>query len=287
MLNIQDEETASELEKLADCIMTELIFIVPLNIPGTKCHRTVKAVKELRQKLEAIIKQRKTDQKRELSESKDILSQLLQEKNKEGKDLSEFEIVNKVMALLIAAYDNPSITMVTIIKYLAELPHVYEQVRREQMEIANAKGPEELWTFEDTRKMKYTWSVICEVLRLEPPNSGTFREAITNISYDGYTIPKGWKLHWAVHASHENPEYFSEPAKFDPSRFEGNEIVPFGGGRHICPGKEYARLQLLVFVHNLIKKFRWEKVLPDEQMIRNPNLKPEKGLPIRLYPHKL
>lgn len=129
MLNIQDEETASELEKLADCIRTELIFILPLNIPGTKCHRIVKAVKELRQKLEAIIKQRKTDQKRELSESKDILSQLLQEKN-EGKDLSEFQIVNKVMALFIAAYDNPSITMVTIIKCLAELPHVYEQVLR-------------------------------------------------------------------------------------------------------------------------------------------------------------
>ncbi|KAJ4717486.1 Cytochrome P450 [Melia azedarach] len=292
MLNIQDPETTDELEKLTDCIMTEF-FVLPIIIPGTKCHRAITAMKELRQKLGAIVNQRKNEvMEKRMPEFKDILSLLVLEKDKNGEGKPESVIVMNLIALLLGAYDNPSITMVSILKYLAELPHVYEEVRREQMEIANSKGAEELLTFEDTKKMKYTWNVICEVLRLEPPNSGTFREALTDISFDGYVIPKGWKLHWAVHASHKNPEYFKDPEKFDPSRFERNEIVPFsyvpfGGGPRICPGKEYARLQLLVFVHNMINKFRWEKVLPDEKLIRSPNLKPEKGFPIRLYPLEL
>lgn len=65
---------------------------------------------------------------------------------------------------------------------------------KEQTEIANSKGPDELLSFDDLKRMKYTWNVISEVLRMEPPNSGTFREALTEVTIDGYTIPKGFKV---------------------------------------------------------------------------------------------
>lgn len=99
------------------------------------------------------------------------------------------------------------------------------------------------------------------------------------------------QLYWSANSTHKNPQYFPEPEKFDPSRFEGSgpapyTFVPFGGGPRMCPGKEYARLEILVFMHNLVKRFKWEKVLPDEKIIVDPMPIPAKDLPIKLFPHK-
>lgn len=47
---------------------------------------------------------------------------------------------------------------------------------------------------EDIKKMKYTWKVARESMRLFPPIFGSFRKAITDIEYEGFTIPIGWKV---------------------------------------------------------------------------------------------
>ena len=99
------------------------------------------------------------------------------------------------------------------------------------------------------------------------------------------------QIYWSANSTHKNAEFFPEPMKFDPSRFEGSgpapyTFVPFGGGPRMCPGKEYARLEILVFMHHLVKRFKWEKMIPDEKIVVTPMPEPEKGLPIRLFPHK-
>lgn len=64
----------------------------------------------------------------------------------------------------------------------------------EQVEIAKSKGPEELLSWEDVQKMKYSRNVVNEVLRLEPPSQGAFKHAISDFTYGNFSIPKGWKV---------------------------------------------------------------------------------------------
>ena len=63
-------------------------------------------------------------------------------------------------------------------------------------------------------------------------------------------------------------------------------FVPFGGGPRMCPGSEFARLVILSFIHNLVTRFKWEKLVPDEKVKFDPSPVPVNGLPIRLVPHK-
>lgn len=62
------------------------------------------------------------------------------------------------------------------------------------MEIAKTKSEGENLTWEDLAKMKYTWKVAQETLRLTSPIFGGFRKAVKDIEYGGYLIPQGWQV---------------------------------------------------------------------------------------------
>ena len=64
----------------------------------------------------------------------------------------------------------------------------------EHEEIAKSKPSGEFLTWEDLAKMKYTWRVAMETLRIHPPVFGGFRKALKDIEYGGCLIPKGWQV---------------------------------------------------------------------------------------------
>ncbi|WJX53338.1 beta-amyrin 28-monooxygenase [Trifolium repens] len=261
-----------------------------INIPGTRFHKAMKAADEIRKEIRIIMKKRKVDlEEKKTSPTQDLLSHLLVTPDTSGRFLSEAEIIDNILLLLFAGHDTSRSVLSSVMKYLGNLPEVYEQVLKEQLEISQGKEVGELLQWEDVQKMKYSWNVASEVMRLSPPVGGAFRNAIKDVTYADYNIPNGWKLHWNVHTTQMDPTLFPNPEKFDASRFEGEgpipySYVPFGGGPRMCLGQEFARLEILVFMHNIVKCFKWDLVNPDEKFKYDPMLEPENGLPIQLQP---
>ncbi|KAI3860791.1 hypothetical protein MKW92_048130 [Papaver armeniacum] len=213
--------------------------------------------------------------------------------NLPGTPLNPAYIAELILVLMSAGYHTSGTVITALMKYLVEFPDVLHEVLREQQEIAKSKAPGEFLNMEDIYKMKYSWNVVCEVLRLAPPLQGGFTEALTDFTYAGYFIPKGRKLYWTGISTHMNPEYFPDPEKFDPSRFEGEgpapyTYVPFGGGPGMCPGYGYARVQILIFVHHFVTRYKWEKLIPGNERLKvNPYPLPPKGFPIRLQSRRI
>ncbi|GFZ11736.1 cytochrome P450, family 716, subfamily A, polypeptide 1 [Actinidia rufa] len=288
-LGMDEPEKLEPVKEIAAGILS-----MGINFPGTAFHRALKAYKALCAEIEEIIKQKKMDHlEKKALPTQDILSHMLLATDENGTFFNEADITSNLVGLLHAGFDPIRAALTFVMKYMAELPHVYNEVLREQMEIAKSKKEKDqvLLIWEDTRKMRYSWNVACEVMRLMPPVLGTFREAITDFTYDGHLIPKGMKIHWISHSTHKDPKHFKNPEKFDPSRFEGNApppfaFVPFGGGPCMCPGNEYTKLVILAFMHNIVTNFKWELLIANEKVTFDPHPRPAHGLPVCLYPHK-
>ncbi|PIN16443.1 Cytochrome P450 CYP4/CYP19/CYP26 subfamily [Handroanthus impetiginosus] len=256
----------------------------PTNLPGTRYQKAMKARKRLSEIINIITRERK---EKKLIE-KDLLSCLLNSKDEKGEILSEDHIADNIIGVLFAAQDTTASAMTWIIKYLHDSPKLMEAVKVEQKGIfeSNGNGKSHL-TWVQTRNMPFTYKVILESLRMASIISFTFREAVTDIEYKGYLIPKGWKVMPLFRNIHHNPEFFPDPQKFDPSRFEGalkpNTFMPFGSGTHACPGNELAKVEMLVLVHHLASRFRCELVGSQSGIQYRPFPVPLHGLPARFW----
>ncbi|KAF5944865.1 hypothetical protein HYC85_018942 [Camellia sinensis] len=254
---------------------------IMVNFPGTNFYRVGKAADAIRRELMAVVRERRADMVGDEGAMKqDILSHMIVVSDPTGKGMGDAEIADKMMGLLVAGYTNVAITISFFMKFVGE----------KQLEISKDKTTGELLDWNYMSKTKYSWNVMCEVIRLVPPQQGTFRKVLTDFTYVGYTIPKDWKVYWTVNTTNKNSKYFRNPEKFDPSRYEGGEAptpytyVTFGGPR-LCPGKESAHLVVLTFIHNVVKKYKWEVLFPKEKVLGDVVPMLEKGVPIRLHPH--
>ncbi|KAI3798265.1 hypothetical protein L1987_33536 [Smallanthus sonchifolius] len=203
-------EEADHIAKLGSLFNVFLKGVVelPIEFPWTRFYSVMKAAAAIRTELMMIIKARRVElEEGKASASQDLLSHLLTSSDENGRYLTEKDIANNILLLLFAGHDTSIVSITLLIKSLGEHPDVYDKVLKEQLEISKEKEAGELLKWEDIRKMKYSWNVVSEVMRLHPPVTGAYREALEDIEYAGYTIPKGWKIHWSASST-----------RFDPSK---------------------------------------------------------------------
>ncbi|CAH2078548.1 unnamed protein product [Thlaspi arvense] len=280
LLSIFGKDEVLYREDLKRCyyILEKGYNSMPINLPGTLFHKAMKARKELSQILARILSERRANG----SSHNDLLGSFMGDK----EELSDEQIADNIIGVIFAARDTTASVMTWILKYLAENPNVLEAVTEEQMAIRKGKEEGESLTWVDTKNMPLTSRVIQETLRVASILSFTFREAVEDVEYEGYLIPKGWKVLPLFRNIHHSADIFSNPGKFDPSRFEvaakPNTFMPFGNGTHSCPGNELAKLEMSIMIHHLTTKYRWSIVGASDGIQYGPFALPQNGLPIVL-----
>ncbi|KAI3945171.1 hypothetical protein MKW92_052298 [Papaver armeniacum] len=275
----------------------EGVFAPPVEFPGSKFWRAKRARTGIEKMLVEIVRTRKNEMELEQNvkgggggeEDGMLLSRLIASLIR--GEISEDEVVDNVVLLVFAAHDTTSFAIAMVCRMLAHHPNCYKQLLQEHVEIMGSRKPGETLTLDDTQKMKYTWQVTRESMRLFPPIFGSFRKAIVDIDYQGFTIPKGWKILWTTYGTHLDEDIFKDPLSFDPSRFEEPVppyvYVPFGGGPRMCAGYQLARLNILVFMHFMVTRFDWSLVHLDEPITMDPLPFPCYGMPINISPKTL
>ncbi|CAM0943190.1 unnamed protein product [Alopecurus aequalis] len=269
---------------------------IPVNLPFTAFSRGLKASRRVRRLLEAITgdKKAKLQGQGQASASppnnNDLITRLLSLTGDHREQLlTDEEIVDNCIVALVAGHDPTSILLTFMVRHLANDPATLRAMVQEHEEIARNKADGEALTCDDLSRMKFTWQVAQETLRVVPPVFGGFRTALEDIEFEGYCIPKGWQVFWMASVTHMDPSIFHEPAKFQPSRFDSKSpatppcsFAAFGGGPRICPGMEFAKIETLVVMHHLVRLFRWKLCCKENTFVLNPFPSPLHGLPIEL-----
>ena len=216
----------------------------------------------------------------------DLFSTLCHISSEEGHSLTDKDIVDHLIFVLMAAHDTSTITLATMVYYLARHPEWQERARAQSREL-----PAEL-TYDELSRYTALDHIMKESLRLNPPVPGLVREAIKDTEIDGYFVPKGTRVTALAMATHYNPELWTDPEVFDPERFSAERAedrshkfawMPFGGGVHKCIGLYFGQMEIKTIMHNLLLTHEWSVPADYTWQLDYSTLPvPKDGLPVRL-----
>lgn len=177
--------------------------------------------------------------------------------------------MNHIKAILMnmfgAGTETTSVALEWAMAELARNSRVLVKLKDEVRGLAMGKG---FVKEEDLSAMSYLKAVTKEVLRLHPPVPLLLpRESMDDCHIRGYEIPKRTRVIANAWAIHRDTKTWEAPEEFRPERFmddkidfSGNDFqfTPFGAGRRICPGMNFAVSTIEVALANLVHCFDWE-----------------------------
>ncbi|KAJ3641278.1 hypothetical protein Zmor_027790 [Zophobas morio] len=179
-----------------------------------------------------------------------------------------YELLLRIASTLLPiSSETTAVGASSVLLMLGMHPEVQEKVSEELQSVFGHSDRDA--TLEDLSQLDYLDRVIKESLRLFPPLPLIGREINRNFALDPYVLPAGCRFVVLVQHIHRNPEYWSEPLKFDPDRFLPEETakrnrfayIPFSIGSRNCPGSRYAMLSMKATLATVLRRYKIAKVM--------------------------
>jgi cytochrome P450 len=186
---------------------------------------------------------------------KDRFGDVLQLRRSQEGGLPERQfLIDDLYYVILAGAHNTSFLINWIFLYLYFFPAWRKRVEQEL----------EAWDGNDLMalgKMSNLKAVILEIQRLRPLIHFTVRHSTQNFRFEGREVPAGVDVLCANTCCHFLEEFYDEPFEFRPQRFlDGGRFAPktngfFGGGVHICVGRNYAMIQAPLAIARMLKYY--------------------------------
>uniref|UniRef100_A0A7N0ZYK9 Cytochrome P450 n=1 Tax=Kalanchoe fedtschenkoi TaxID=63787 RepID=A0A7N0ZYK9_KALFE len=285
LISYDSDNSTDDLKENFAAFIRGLISF-PLNIPGTAYNKCVQGRKKAMKVLKDLLQERRQAPRKEQT---DFFDYVLEELQKGESMLTEAIALDLMFVLLFASHETASTAITLAIKFLSDHPAVLQALTEEHETILrNRENPDSEVTWKEYKSMKFTFQVINETVRLANIVPGIFRKAMKDVQFKEYTIPAGWAVMVCPPAVHLNPEDYKDPLSFNPWRWDGKDLtgasksfMAFGGGVRFCVGTDFTKVQMAVFLHCLVTKYKW-KTIKGGDIVRTPGLQFPNGFHIQI-----
>ncbi|MGB5974633.1 MAG: cytochrome P450, partial [Nodosilinea sp.] len=194
------------------------------------------------------------------SSGADILTLMMAARDDQGQPLSDGELHDELMTLLVAGHETTASALTWALYWVHWLPEVGDRLRQE-LDLGPTPDPLSYPT------LPYLTAVCNETLRIYPvaPTTG-IRILSQPLTVAGYEFPAGAVLFLNVYLVHHREDLYPEPNTFRPERFlerqySPSEFLPFGGGHRSCIGMAFALMEMKLVLATVLR--HWELALPE------------------------
>jgi cytochrome P450 family 135 len=203
-------------------------------------------------------------------EGKDILTLLLSARDEAGEPLTDRELRDELITLLLAGHETTATSIGWAFERLLRTPAALERLTAE----VDADGQGE-----------YLDAVVKETLRVRPVVPEVFRAPSESTELGGYLFPPGAHVAVSLLLVQLDPElYPPDPQAFRPERFldgapEPYTWVPFGGGVRRCLGAAFATLEMKVVISTILAltRLRASRSRDEAPRFRGVTMLPSRG----------
>jgi cytochrome P450 len=182
----------------------------------------------------------------DLAQRSDILSLLLLARDEQGQPMSDSELRDELVTLLLAGHETTATSVAWAVERLVRHPAKLERLIAE----IDAGESEE-----------YLQAVVNETLRVRPVVPLVVRVLREEMRIGGHTLPAGTRVAPCIYLTNRSPCVYESPSEFLPERFlerapETFSWIPFGGGIRRCIGASFALLEMKLILRTALSQLR-------------------------------